>query len=66
MDSMSKPLHAGRAAEAGVTAALAAREGVTGSLDVLEGEAGFGAAMGEGRTGTRARRRSATTSTSRA
>ena len=47
MDSMSKPLHAGRAAEAGVTAALAAREGVTGSLDVLEGEAGFGRAMGE-------------------
>ena len=35
MDSMSKPLHAGRAAEAGVTAALAAREGVTGSLDVM-------------------------------
>src|SRR6185503_19702743 len=30
IDSMSKPLHAGRAAEAGVTAALAAREGVTG------------------------------------
>ena len=46
MDSMSKPLHAGRAAEAGVTAALAAREGVIGSLDVLEGEAGFGRAMG--------------------
>jgi 2-methylcitrate dehydratase PrpD len=46
MDSMSKPLHAGRAAEAGVTAALAAREGVTGSLDILEGEAGFGRAMG--------------------
>lgn len=45
-DSMSKPLHAGRAAEAGITAALAAREGVTGSLDVLEGEAGFGRAMG--------------------
>ena len=43
MDSMSKPLHAGRAAEAGVTAALAAREGVTGSLDVIEGDAGFGA-----------------------
>jgi 2-methylcitrate dehydratase PrpD len=43
MDSMSKPLHAGRAAEAGVTAALMAREGVTGSLDVM---AGFGAAMG--------------------
>src|SRR3990172_5771894 len=48
MDSMSKPLHAGRAAEAGVTAALAAREGVTGSLDVLEGEAGFGRAMSDG------------------
>ena len=48
MDSMSKPLHAGRAAEAGVTAAFAAREGVTGSLDVIEGEAGFGKAMGDG------------------
>ncbi|HEY8067395.1 MAG TPA: MmgE/PrpD family protein [Burkholderiales bacterium] len=48
MDSMSKPLHAGRAAEAGVTAALAAREGVTGSLDVIEGEAGFGRAMSDG------------------
>jgi 2-methylcitrate dehydratase PrpD len=47
MDSMSKPLHAGRAAEAGVTAALAAREGVTGSLDVIEGEAGFGRAMSD-------------------
>src|SRR5204863_6797680 len=32
-DSMSKPMYAGRAAEAGVTAALAAAEGVTGSLD---------------------------------
>jgi 2-methylcitrate dehydratase PrpD len=51
MDSMSKPLHAGRAAEAGVTAALAASEGVTGSLDVLEGEAGFGRAMGYGDAG---------------
>ena len=48
LDSMSKPLHAGRAAEAGVTAALAAREGITGSLDVIEGEAGFGRAMGDG------------------
>jgi 2-methylcitrate dehydratase PrpD len=44
-DAMSKPLHAGRAAEAGVTAALMAREGVTGALDILEGESGFGAAM---------------------
>ncbi|HEX2648549.1 MAG TPA: MmgE/PrpD family protein [Burkholderiales bacterium] len=47
-ESMSKPLHAGHAAEAGVTAALAAREGVTGSLDVIEGEAGFGKAMADG------------------
>jgi 2-methylcitrate dehydratase PrpD len=48
MDSMSKPLHAGRAAEAGVTAALAAAEGVTGSLDILEGDSGLGRAMGDG------------------
>ncbi len=47
MDSMSKPLHAGRAAEAGLTAALAASEGVTGSLDVIDGEAGFGRAMSD-------------------
>jgi len=46
MDSMSKPLHAGHAAEAGLTAALAAKEGVTGSLDVIEGEAGFARALG--------------------
>ncbi len=46
MDSMSKPLHAGRAAEGGLLAAISAREGVTGSLDILEGEAGFGRAMG--------------------
>ncbi|HEU4352750.1 MAG TPA: MmgE/PrpD family protein [Burkholderiales bacterium] len=44
MDSMSKPLHAGRAAEAGVSAALMAREGVTGSLDVISG---FARAMGD-------------------
>ena len=48
MDSMSKPLHAGHAAQSGLLAALAAREGVTGSLDVIEGEAGFGRAMGSG------------------
>lgn len=47
MDSMSKPLHAGHAAEAGVLAALAAEQGVTGSLDVLDGEAGLGRAMGD-------------------
>ncbi|MDP3626453.1 MAG: MmgE/PrpD family protein [Hydrogenophaga sp.] len=47
MDSMSKPLHAGHAAEAGVLAALAAEQGVTGSLDVLDGEAGMGRAMSQ-------------------
>jgi 2-methylcitrate dehydratase PrpD len=51
MDSMSKPLHAGRAAEAGVLAALAAAEGVTGSLDVLEGDAGYGRALSHGNQG---------------
>jgi 2-methylcitrate dehydratase PrpD len=48
MDSMSKPLHAGRAAEAGVLAAQLAREGVTGALDVIDGEAGIGHAMSDG------------------
>ena len=48
MDSMSKPLHGGRAAEAGVSAALMARDGVTGSLDVLEGDAGYGRALRQG------------------
>ncbi|WP_459618530.1 MmgE/PrpD family protein [Bordetella sp. 2513F-2] len=47
LDSMSKPLHAGRAAEAGVLSALLASQGVTGSLDVLDGEAGLGRAMSE-------------------
>ncbi|HEY1823807.1 MAG TPA: MmgE/PrpD family protein [Trebonia sp.] len=44
-DSMSKPLHAGHAAESGVLAALAASGGYTGALDILEGNAGFGAGM---------------------
>jgi 2-methylcitrate dehydratase PrpD len=48
MDSMSKPLHAGRAAEAGLLAAQLARRGMTGSLDVLDGEAGLGQAMSTG------------------
>lgn len=48
MDSMSKPLHAGRAAEAGVLAARLASHGVTGSLDALDGEGGFGKAMSNG------------------
>ena len=46
--SMSKPLHAGRAAEAGLIAAQLAQRGVTGSLDVLDGEAGLGRAMSDG------------------
>ena len=46
-DAMSKPLHAGHAAEAGLLAALAARRGFTGALDVLEGPAGFGAGMSD-------------------
>lgn len=48
MDSMSKPLHAGRAAEAGLLAAQLAAHDVTGSLDVLDGKAGFGQAMSNG------------------
>lgn len=43
-DAMSKPMHAGHAAEAGALAALGAGKGVTGAHDVLEGEAGFGVA----------------------
>jgi 2-methylcitrate dehydratase PrpD len=44
-DSMSKPLHAGRAAEGGLLAAQMARAGITGSSDVLDGEVGLGHAM---------------------
>jgi 2-methylcitrate dehydratase PrpD len=46
-DSMTKPLHAGHAAETGVMAALAASKGVTGVPDILDGEVGFGVAMGQ-------------------
>ena len=46
-DAMSKPLHAGHAAEAGTLAALAAHMGFTGAPDILEGAAGFGAAMSD-------------------
>lgn len=48
MDSMSKPLHPGRAAEGGLLAAQLASRGVTGSLDVLDGAAGLGVAMSTG------------------
>jgi 2-methylcitrate dehydratase PrpD len=53
-DAMSKPIHAGHAAEAGALAAMAAGRGVTGALDVLEGNAGFGAAMSTGADWSRA------------
>ncbi|HZN26930.1 MAG TPA: MmgE/PrpD family protein [Burkholderiales bacterium] len=43
--AMTKPLHAGHAADAGAMAAMAASKGVTGASDILEGEVGFGAAM---------------------
>lgn len=43
-----KRLHAGRASEGGVLAAMLAAEGLYGPVDVLEGEAGFGQAMGSG------------------
>ena len=43
--AMSKPLHGGHAADAGVLAALAASKGITGALDILEGKEGFGNAM---------------------
>ena len=46
-DSMSKPLHAGHAAEAGLIAAFAAEHGFTGALDILDGPAGFGTAMSD-------------------
>ncbi|MFK7942875.1 MAG: MmgE/PrpD family protein [Paracoccaceae bacterium] len=46
-DAMTKPMHAGRAAEAGVLCALSARAGVTGVLDMLEGARGFGIAMSD-------------------
>jgi 2-methylcitrate dehydratase PrpD len=53
-DAMSKPLHAGHAAEAGALAAMGAAHGLTGALDVLEGVAGFGAAMSTGADWSRA------------
>ena len=46
---MSKPLHPGHAAEAGILASRAAAGGVTGAPDVLDGPAGFAAATSDGR-----------------
>lgn len=48
LEAMAKPLHAGRAAEAGVLAAQLAAGGMRSSLDILEGESGLGQAMGNG------------------
>ncbi len=39
--TMAKPLHAGRAASAGLLAALLARDGFTAATDVLEAKQGF-------------------------
>ena len=47
-EAMAKPLHAGRAAEAGLLAAQLAARGMRSSLDVLEGESGLGLAMSDG------------------
>ncbi|MEO3884680.1 MmgE/PrpD family protein [Nonomuraea sp. B5E05] len=44
-ESMSKPLHAGRAAETGVFAAATAARGFTGTAGAFDGEAGLAAAM---------------------
>jgi 2-methylcitrate dehydratase PrpD len=47
-ESMAKPLHAGRAAEAGVLAAQLAARGMRSTLDMLDGEVGLGRAMSDG------------------
>lgn len=46
-ETMTKPLHAGHAAAAGVRAAQAAACGVTGAADILDGPLGLGAAMAD-------------------
>lgn len=47
LEAMAKPLHAGRAAEAGVLAAQLAQGGMRSSLDALDGESGLGMAMSD-------------------
>jgi len=44
-DSLSKPLHAGHAADAGVLAALSARHGLLGAPAILDAPGGMGEAM---------------------
>src|SRR5688500_86745 len=46
--SMTKPLHVGRAAQNGVTAALLAREGFTANAEALDGKWGYLAVAGPG------------------
>ena len=46
-DGMSKPLHAGHAADAGALAGIGGAAGVTGALDALHGPVGFAAATSE-------------------
>ena len=46
--TMTKPLHAGRAAENGVNAALLARDGFTAANNILEARRGFFSAMAGG------------------
>ena len=48
--TMTKPLHVGRAAENGVTAAMLAARGFTADPTALDGPWGFFAVMGEGYT----------------
>ena len=43
--SMSKPFHAGRAAQSGVLAGLLARRGFTSTREILEGRRGFAAVL---------------------
>ena len=53
--TMAKPLHAGRAAEAGLTSALWARDGMTARPDILEHPRGFAATQTDGLPTERAR-----------
>jgi 2-methylcitrate dehydratase PrpD len=55
--TMGKPMHVGRAAENGVTAALLAAAGFTGSSDALDGRWGYLAVAGRGGEPARVRNR---------
>ncbi|WP_294237265.1 MmgE/PrpD family protein [uncultured Sphingomonas sp.] len=46
--TMAKPMHAGRAAEAGLLAALRAERGITGCATMLEARQGFADTLGDG------------------